>query len=276
MSKFNKGDKVVPVSKSFWGGLEDSVSWRKAKEMEQPFLYVTRYDTEDGQQVVVASEHERYAGDYFLESDLVPYIEKESAEMECQYKVGDTFYFNGVAFKIDFHGLLDYHFVNQSNGMEVYTCYSTPDRLVKEFTDDYLNGRNYVFNPEPFEEELTVPKVRYDELKEKCKYAECEVERQVYIAEERRKEVFMWEQKYTEMQMITSQMERELEREELSHGNTKAQLSRDIEARDMTINDQRKVLEEMNSQVERMNEKLEEMTVELTRANKIIDALLKS
>lgn len=281
VAKFEQGDKVVPVSKSVWNSLNDSRVWQRAKDEGQPYLIVRKYTREHkkNEMVVCASVCGKVGGDYFLESDLVPYIENEIggiAVSEQTYKVGDRFFFGGRLFELNYERDIEYYFTDIENFREVYTCHPTPDALVESFVSDLKEGTNYLFPQESdgFKETIEQLEEVLEEVKQEKQYAKMEAERQAYIAEERKKEARMWEQKYTEMQMITSQMERELEREELSHGNTKAQLGRDIEARDMTIRDHSKELEELNEQVKRMNGMLDDMTYDLKQANRIIDALL--
>lgn len=81
MSKFKVGQKVVPISKSTCGDLESSSVWNKAKSMNQPFIYVTGFESKGR---IVCAYNETNHGDYFLEKDLVPYIEPPK-----KFKVGD-------------------------------------------------------------------------------------------------------------------------------------------------------------------------------------------
>lgn len=75
------GMKVVPISKSvgFGGvGLYRSYSWRKAKEMNQPYLFVTGFG-DYLSKIVFCSEYfsdiALGSGDFFLAEDLIPYEE---------------------------------------------------------------------------------------------------------------------------------------------------------------------------------------------------------
>lgn len=73
--KFEAGQKVVPLRKSIMGDLDSSLHWRRSQAQSQGFLYVS-YFRGDGT-VVCASEKEYDSGDYFHESDLVPYKERK-------------------------------------------------------------------------------------------------------------------------------------------------------------------------------------------------------
>lgn len=79
MSKFKIGDKVVPVSKSYWGGLEESIEWEKAQEKNQQFLFVNSFD---GVKILCHYKKTNIStGDFFLEKDLVLY-EEECSEVD--------------------------------------------------------------------------------------------------------------------------------------------------------------------------------------------------
>lgn len=71
---FNIGDKVVPHTKTRLGKLEDSNMWRRAQEINQPFLYVQRVDRT---LVVCSLNEEDDGGDHFSKSDLTLYIEHD-------------------------------------------------------------------------------------------------------------------------------------------------------------------------------------------------------
>ena len=75
MTKFHVGDKVVPINKTFspklYGGLSKSNMWKIAQEKDQNFLYVVR-TCADGS--YVCSDTQESTGDYFNESDLIPYV----------------------------------------------------------------------------------------------------------------------------------------------------------------------------------------------------------
>lgn len=73
-SKFKVGDKVVPVKKSVGIKLSKSINWIIAQRKEQNFLYVICY--EDSKVVCSHFPDEPDGdGDYFLESDLIHYVE---------------------------------------------------------------------------------------------------------------------------------------------------------------------------------------------------------
>ncbi|MET4560789.1 hypothetical protein ABIA69_001933 [Lysinibacillus parviboronicapiens] len=74
MTKFNVGDKVVPINKTVEGydNLRDSKNWNKAQKVNQPFLYVQYFD--DSVNAYVCNVNEGPCeGCYFNESDLIPY-----------------------------------------------------------------------------------------------------------------------------------------------------------------------------------------------------------
>lgn len=85
MTKFKKGDKVVPVSKNYYGKLRDSVVYKRARELGQEFLYVIDYKSIEGNVVVRCQSHnDGYGGDYFLESDLIFYVENDASQKIAQ------------------------------------------------------------------------------------------------------------------------------------------------------------------------------------------------
>ncbi|PHJ51082.1 hypothetical protein VF02_38025, partial [Nostoc linckia z1] len=67
--------KVVPTEEA----REGSVSWRLAKETGQPYLYAKYFDVNAGQWICDNS-YVGEDGDYFLESDLIPYEEAKAKE----------------------------------------------------------------------------------------------------------------------------------------------------------------------------------------------------
>lgn len=73
--KYKVGDKVVPISKSVWRSLKDSAVWNKAKS--QGYMYVTEIgvNSVEGTINYVCNDlnSKEEAGDYFIESDLIPY-----------------------------------------------------------------------------------------------------------------------------------------------------------------------------------------------------------
>lgn len=83
--RFKKGDKVVPISKNYYGKLGDSVVYKRAKELGQGFLYVIDYKSIEGNIVVRCQSHnDGYGGDYFLESDLIFYVEEDASQKVTQ------------------------------------------------------------------------------------------------------------------------------------------------------------------------------------------------
>lgn len=65
------GNKYVPHAKSVCGDLESSVVWRRAKTLDQPYLYYTGVNS--GKHMF--NETYNPSGDYFLPSDVTPYVE---------------------------------------------------------------------------------------------------------------------------------------------------------------------------------------------------------
>jgi hypothetical protein len=101
--KFKVGDKVVVVDKTI--GDSFSWNWDKARD-SQGFLYVNESNfkcTINGMVPYVCGERQ-IGGDYFNESDLIPYVEKQETkkenmsieeayiqmQKECGIEVGDT------------------------------------------------------------------------------------------------------------------------------------------------------------------------------------------
>lgn len=79
--KYKLGDKVVPHS---WKRERDgyqsvplirSYSWRKALEMNQPYLYVSGYKGDSDFPMYMLSHKPKEDGDFFYETDLIPYKE---------------------------------------------------------------------------------------------------------------------------------------------------------------------------------------------------------
>jgi len=65
------GMKVVPHSKSFYGNLESSINWSHAKTINQPYLFVSKINSDC---IVLDSIKGSDNGDYFLPKDFEPYI----------------------------------------------------------------------------------------------------------------------------------------------------------------------------------------------------------
>lgn len=82
MTKFNVGDKVIPISKTVdWNTLnrvtdhlDKSGVWNRASGNEQTFLYVSSIDK--FRNIYICSNEQNGDGDYFHESDLIPYKTK--------------------------------------------------------------------------------------------------------------------------------------------------------------------------------------------------------
>lgn len=85
--KFKAGDKVVPVSKSVFS--DDCPSWKNGK-CRFPFLFVNGIDEEEtrewGKTVYTCNWERDGEGDYYTESDLMPYVEPIK---ELKFKPGD-------------------------------------------------------------------------------------------------------------------------------------------------------------------------------------------
>lgn len=76
MSNFKIGDRVVPHNKSVWSSLSESTHWSSAQRKNQPFLYITGFDTSEGKPVCTcAYNNNPDDGDFFLHSDLSLYVE---------------------------------------------------------------------------------------------------------------------------------------------------------------------------------------------------------
>jgi hypothetical protein len=84
MSKFKIGDKVVPMSKLTGLPLIDSSAWNNAKNLKQPYLVVMRIPI-NKYDVYTCDVIPSGAGDFFLESDLIPY-EEFQAQIEPKEK----------------------------------------------------------------------------------------------------------------------------------------------------------------------------------------------
>lgn len=85
MSRFKVGDKVVPVSKSVCGSsLEHSVVWKYAKQMGQSYLFLNKIEGYTHICDIEVNNGE-IRGDFFLESDLIPY-EEPKAQIEVKEK----------------------------------------------------------------------------------------------------------------------------------------------------------------------------------------------
>jgi hypothetical protein len=71
---FEVGDKVFPIDKTVLGTLGSSISWSRAKDAGQDFLYVRKLTEYNGREIVVCtSDKSGLGGDYFNFEDLVSY-----------------------------------------------------------------------------------------------------------------------------------------------------------------------------------------------------------
>lgn len=79
--EFNKGDKVkIPTTKSVGMSIKESGVIEEASDRGQDYLYVTGFSQISGAYILDVSKDatdslSNASGDYFLESDLVPYEE---------------------------------------------------------------------------------------------------------------------------------------------------------------------------------------------------------
>lgn len=83
-NKFKIGDKVIPLTKTVWGSLDESNCWRRANENNQGFLYVNRFESNGD---ILCSDNKDGGGDFFKISDLIPYTE-ENHTQELINKLG--------------------------------------------------------------------------------------------------------------------------------------------------------------------------------------------
>jgi len=75
----NVGMKVVPHSKAY-GGLDNSSIWQSAKSKNQPYLFVSRIQSD---KIILNDDIDDEFGDFFLPEDFEPYIEEsESVKMK--------------------------------------------------------------------------------------------------------------------------------------------------------------------------------------------------
>ena len=83
------GLKVVPHSKTTinYGGLNWSTNWNRAKEINQPYLFVSGIKTD---KIILSDEDGKNdVGDYFLPEDFEPYIEESESVKMSNYNKGD-------------------------------------------------------------------------------------------------------------------------------------------------------------------------------------------
>ncbi|MBU3186554.1 hypothetical protein [Clostridium estertheticum] len=84
---FKIGDKVVPHSKTtegYEGDFRQEYSWREAKRIGQPYLYVAaKYKTPEGENILeLNSDKGRKGGNYYLPTDVTFYTEVKEAKHE--------------------------------------------------------------------------------------------------------------------------------------------------------------------------------------------------
>lgn len=100
MSKLIIGNKYVPLKKSVCGNLNSCVAWKNAKGMNQPYLYYNGL-SENGHHKF--NETTEDTGDYFLEDDVIPYMEEfiiDCRDVQIQnnkfitHKSGESFAIN--------------------------------------------------------------------------------------------------------------------------------------------------------------------------------------
>lgn len=86
---FDIGDKVVPISKSIGIPLKDSCAWNWFSDTVVEYIYVNEITTAttlhrispqkypDSDEIVymLGDKSNRNSGDFFLEKDILPYIE---------------------------------------------------------------------------------------------------------------------------------------------------------------------------------------------------------
>lgn len=79
MKKLPIGTKVVPYTKSVWGGLQDCTQWEHAKN-NNGYLYIVGYDIVNEEEVYVLNKNKKEKagnnGNYYKISDVVEYKEK--------------------------------------------------------------------------------------------------------------------------------------------------------------------------------------------------------
>lgn len=78
MSNLIIGNKYVPISKNDWGPLEISNHWKEAQKINQPFLYYVGTNSLGGNHIFHVNNvlTGLIGGDFFLESDVIPYEEE--------------------------------------------------------------------------------------------------------------------------------------------------------------------------------------------------------
>lgn len=86
--KYKVGDKVIPINKSVYSSLDQSNMWKRAREKGQNFIYINNVapDVGDYRCNVELTE---FNGDFFLESDLIPYVPYVEENKKIEVK-GDS------------------------------------------------------------------------------------------------------------------------------------------------------------------------------------------
>jgi hypothetical protein len=96
--KFKVGDKVVPIAKTVGRiSLDMSYNWNEARATGQNFLYVNElphtHDIGDPEyDAYICGRKDGDSGDYFMESDLIPYVDFEIGDkvVLLPYRHGDV------------------------------------------------------------------------------------------------------------------------------------------------------------------------------------------
>jgi len=88
--RFAVGDKVVPISKTVPGWEDEAPNWNNRGGKEQGFLYVRHINSELTREhkatvYICGAPKADSGGDYYLESDLIPYVEPP----KFKFAVGD-------------------------------------------------------------------------------------------------------------------------------------------------------------------------------------------
>lgn len=81
---FKHGDRVVILSKSYWGSLDSSNIYKKGKKRGYWYFveYVEKYIGTKDKVCVVDWQRSTNDGDYFIESDLELYIDNIMDELK--------------------------------------------------------------------------------------------------------------------------------------------------------------------------------------------------
>lgn len=91
------GMKVMPFQKTaYWDGLDSSNAWNRAKNSNQPYLYVKEWDYDRGYWVLNDTIDDNHGGDFFNSCDFSPYKEEIKGKLkrinyifnEEEYQIG--------------------------------------------------------------------------------------------------------------------------------------------------------------------------------------------